>query len=252
PLLLCVFFFSKSRNTGVFGDSAKETGIEADVWRFYLLYMRPESQDTTFSWDDFALKVNSELLANLGNFINRALSFLSNNFGGVVPEMHLNDTDLELLTGIQEDSIEWDHQMDSVHQKDAVRTVLAMSRRGNQYMQSQQPWVLIKGSDEDKKRAGTIIGVATNISYHLAIVLHPIMPEISARIRAQCGAEALPAFSACPMSYLKPGHKIGTPRPLFTKMENAKIQEWKAKFGGSAVANAEPQKKVKGVAICLN
>ncbi|VDM72393.1 unnamed protein product [Strongylus vulgaris] len=156
------YLYSKSRNTGVFGDSAKETGIDADVWRFYLLYMRPESQDTTFSWDDFALKVNSELLANLGNFINRALSFLSNNFGGVVPEMQLKDVDVELLAGIQlisalvslkmlqEDSVEWDHHMDFVRQKDAVRTVLAMSRRGNQYMQSQQPWVLMKGSEEDK------------------------------------------------------------------------------------------------------
>lgn len=142
--------FSKSRNTGVFGDNAKETGIEADVWRFYLLYMRPESQDTSFSWDDFALKVNSELLANLGNFINRALSFLSNNFEGVVPEMNLNETDLELLSGVQEDSEEWDQMMDAVRQKDAVRAILSMSRRGNQYMQSQQPWVLTKGNEEDK------------------------------------------------------------------------------------------------------
>ena len=49
--------FSKSRGVGVFGDAARDTGIEADVWRFYLLYMRPENQDTAFSWDDFALKV---------------------------------------------------------------------------------------------------------------------------------------------------------------------------------------------------
>ncbi|KHJ83940.1 hypothetical protein OESDEN_16352 [Oesophagostomum dentatum] len=210
--------------------------------------MRPESQDTSFSWDDFALKVNSELLANLGNFINRALSFLANNFGSVVPEMHLNDVDLELLAGIQEDSIEWDQQMDAVREKDAVRTVLAMSRRGNQYMQSQQPWVLIKGSEEDKKRAGTVIGVAANISYHLAVVLHPIMPEVAARIRSQCGLERLPAFSPHPMSYLKPGHKIGTPKPLFTKMESAKVAEWKARFGGSTNGTAaEPQKKGKGM-----
>ncbi|KAL6736974.1 hypothetical protein Aduo_010656 [Ancylostoma duodenale] len=244
--------FSKSRNTGVFGDNAKETGIEADVWRFYLLYMRPESQDTSFSWDDFALKVNSELLANLGNFINRALSFLSNNFGGIVPEMQLTDIDLELLMGVQADSVEWDQLMNAVRQKDAVRTVLAMSRRGNQYMQSQQPWVLMKGSESEKKRAATVIGVAANISYHLAVVLHPIMPKVSARIRAQCGAERLPAFSTYPISYLKPGHKIGTPTPLFTKMESAKITEWKTKFGGAAAVLEEPRKKAKGREIFLS
>lgn len=63
--------FSKSRGVGVFGNNAQETGIPADVWRFYLLYVRPESQDSTFSWSDLMVKNNSELLNNLGNFANR-------------------------------------------------------------------------------------------------------------------------------------------------------------------------------------
>ena len=63
--------FSKSRGVGVFGDQAMDTKIPADIWRFYLLYVRPESQDSSFSWSDFVLKNNSELLNNLGNFINR-------------------------------------------------------------------------------------------------------------------------------------------------------------------------------------
>ena len=63
--------FSKSRGVGVFGSDARGTGIPADIWRFYLLYLRPEGQDSAFSWDDFVLKNNSELLNNLGNFINR-------------------------------------------------------------------------------------------------------------------------------------------------------------------------------------
>lgn len=55
----------------MFGDMAKDTGIPADIWRFYLLYLRPEGQDSAFSWSDLMLKNNSELLNNLGNFINR-------------------------------------------------------------------------------------------------------------------------------------------------------------------------------------
>lgn len=66
--------FSKSRGVGVFGDMAKDTGIPSDVWRFYLLYVRPEGQDSAFSWADMATKNNSELLNNLGNFINRLVS----------------------------------------------------------------------------------------------------------------------------------------------------------------------------------
>ncbi|CAF1399627.1 unnamed protein product [Rotaria sordida] len=63
--------FSKSRGIGVFGDNAQETGIPSDIWRFYLVSVRPETQDSIFSWTDLMLKNNSELLNNLGNFINR-------------------------------------------------------------------------------------------------------------------------------------------------------------------------------------
>lgn len=69
--------FSKSRGVGVFGDMAKDTGIPADIWRFYLLYLRPEGQDSAFSWSDLMLKNNSELLNNLGNFINRFWDILA-------------------------------------------------------------------------------------------------------------------------------------------------------------------------------
>jgi len=64
----------------VFGDNAKDTTIPADVFRFYLLYIRPESQDSAFSWADFVTKNNSELLNNLGNFVNRVLTFVQKNF----------------------------------------------------------------------------------------------------------------------------------------------------------------------------
>lgn len=63
--------FSKSRGIGVFGTDAKDTGLSADVFRFYLLYVRPESQDSSFSWEDLAAKHNTELLNNVGNFVNR-------------------------------------------------------------------------------------------------------------------------------------------------------------------------------------
>lgn len=69
----------------MFGNDAKETGIPVEVWRYYLLAVRPEAQDSTFQWDDFAAKNNAELNDNLGNFINRTLKFLFARFSGVVP-----------------------------------------------------------------------------------------------------------------------------------------------------------------------
>ena len=77
--------FSKSRGVGVFGSDAKETGIPVEVWRYYLLAVRPESQDTAFQWDDFAAKNNAELNDNLGNFINRTLKFIFARFDGKIP-----------------------------------------------------------------------------------------------------------------------------------------------------------------------
>lgn len=87
--------FSKTRKTGVFGDDAKSTGIPSEVWRYYLLINRPESQDTVFLWSDFMAKNNNELLANLGNFSNRCLKFLYREFSGKVPhyEGDLNSDD---------------------------------------------------------------------------------------------------------------------------------------------------------------
>ena len=77
--------FSKSKNTGVFGDQAKDTGIPSEVWRFYLLSNRPEQSDSAFYWDDLADKNNNELLKNLGNFVNRCLAFVYNRMDATVP-----------------------------------------------------------------------------------------------------------------------------------------------------------------------
>jgi methionyl-tRNA synthetase len=78
--------FSKTRGIGVFGSDAMETGIPADVWRFYIFYNRPEKADALFTWKDFQEKVNSELIGNLGNLVNRTLSFVSRYYDGNIPE----------------------------------------------------------------------------------------------------------------------------------------------------------------------
>lgn len=101
--------FSKSRNTGIFGDDAKKTGIPCEVWRYYLLANRPEQQDTVFLWKDFVAKNNNELLANLGNFTNRVLKFLSGSFGGKVPpyEGDKDDRDKAFLKSLNEKFLEF-------------------------------------------------------------------------------------------------------------------------------------------------
>ncbi|CAG9538556.1 unnamed protein product [Cercopithifilaria johnstoni] len=239
--------FSKSRGTGVFGDMVAETGIGADIWRFYLLYIRPETQDTSFSWDDFALKVNTELLNNLGNFVNRALIFLSKYFDGVVPNMYLEEQDKALLAQIASDLCDFDSCFSSVKLRDGIMKVLSISRHGNLYIQSTQPWVLLKGNENDRKRAGTVIGIAANLAYLIAVVLYPYMPSISAKIREQCGHPALALLPSTPIAFLKPGHKIGEPKPLFVKMEKNVIDDFKKRFGGVGEARVDEQMKKKEI-----
>ncbi|EGD75422.1 methionyl-tRNA synthetase [Salpingoeca rosetta] len=95
--------FSKSRGVGVFGNNAQESGIPADVYRFYLLYIRPETADTHFDWADLIAKHNNELLNNLGNFVHRALTFSAKFFDSKMTQVVLTDEDKESIAAINEE-----------------------------------------------------------------------------------------------------------------------------------------------------
>lgn len=227
--------FSKSRGVGVFGNNAKDTGIPADIWRFYLLFVRPESQDSSFSWDDFLLKNNSELLNNLGNFVNRALMFVSNFFGATIQKIELNDEDKELLAYITRELQGYVENLEKIRLREGIRNILSISRLGNQYMQSNKPWVLVKGTPEEKLRAGSVVSLGANVAVLLSVMLQPYMPETSKTIQEQLQAPAeCNVISEMFVCYLPEGHKISKPSPLFKKLEAAQIAELKAKFAGQA------------------
>lgn len=156
--------FSKSRGIGVFGNDAQDTGIPADVWRYYLASARPEGQDSSFSWNDLVARNNSELLNNLGNFINRALVFCEKNFNSTISTIELTDAEHTVLALINREIKGYVLSMEKAKLRDGIRHTMSISRHGNQYLQAQQPWVMLKGSDDDKKRAATVISFCCNIS----------------------------------------------------------------------------------------
>ena len=227
--------FSKSRGVGVFGDHAAQTDIEPDVWRFYLLYMRPEGQDTHFSWSDFMLKNNSELLNNLGNFINRSLKFVAKTYEGKMPKSHVTDTEYQLMALVNREVRSYVEDMIKIKLRDNLKRILHISRLGNQYLQENQPWKLIKGGDSDKVRAATVTNVAANLSCLVSVLLSPYMPTTSRIIQQQLNAPSdvniLPQNS-CFMNMIPAGHKIATPTPLFRKLEEAEIESYRKKFSG--------------------
>ncbi|XP_055307877.1 methionine--tRNA ligase, cytoplasmic [Sitodiplosis mosellana] len=227
--------FSKSRGIGVFGNDAQDTGIPADVWRYYLAAARPEAQDSSFSWNDLIARNNSELLNNLGNFINRALVFCEKNFNSTISAIQLSDVECNLLALINREIKGYIFCMEKGKLRDGIRHTMSISRNGNQYLQSQQPWVLLKGSEEEKKRAATIISFSCNIACILASLLSPFMPETSRRICSQLNIQRIPVDVDKPalQQHLKAGHKIGKPVPLFEKIEQSRLEELKRRYGGS-------------------
>lgn len=225
--------FSKSRGVGVFGTDAKQTGIPSDIFRFYLLYMRPEGQDSAFSWVDFAIKNNSELLNNLGNFINRALVFVDKFFGGVIPEMKLTKDDYTVLVYITRELKGYINALDKGKLRDGIKHILSLSKVGNFYLQEAQPWVLIKGNEHDKVKAGTVIGVSCNLACLLALLMKPYMPQTVEVISKQLNVSSdLFVLTSRATVFLKPGHKIGKPAPLFAKLEQSVVDDLKKRFAG--------------------
>uniref|UniRef100_A0A671Y7B3 Methionine--tRNA ligase, cytoplasmic n=1 Tax=Sparus aurata TaxID=8175 RepID=A0A671Y7B3_SPAAU len=237
--------FSKSRGVGVFGDMAKDTNIPSDVWRFYLLYVRPEGQDSAFSWADMATKNNSELLNNLGNFINRAGMFVTKFFDGCVPVMELQQEDKKLLALVGWELQQYIQLMDKVKIRDALKHILNISRHGNQYIQVNEPWKKIKGEDTERLRAGTVTGVSVNIACLLSVMLFPYMPTVSQTIRDQLNApqsiiSTMLQGNGTFVCALSAGHRVGTVSPLFQKLEVDQIEALKKRFSGQQVFDVAP------------
>ncbi|CAH8546207.1 unnamed protein product [Schistosoma bovis] len=237
--------FSKSRGIGVFGDDAMKSGVISDVWRFYLLYRRPESQDSAFIWDDFMLVNNSELLNNLGNFVNRSLSFVSRFFNSIIPSItKLEPVDTEFLARINKLFATYMRNMELCHLRDAIRNVLTIARLGNGYFQANQPWVAVK-KPETKQRSGVVISVAANVACLLGAMIYPYMPTIGKQIWIeQCDLqESQMSFvqiikNEFTVKRLLPdGHRIGKPVPLFRKIDPDEIKRLSQVYSGSSAAS---------------
>jgi len=170
--------FSKSHNTGIFSDDAIKTGIQADLWRFYLLYNRPEKSDYSFEWDDFLSIINKELIGNFLNLVNRTikfyLKFLSNE-----PLVIEFDEFREFLIEYKADIKEVDNLLNEVELKKALFKILNISSKANKLFQEQEPWKLI---NQDKKKTLALVSLLIYLIKDLTIFLYPYIPQASKKI----------------------------------------------------------------------
>lgn len=232
--------FSKSNNVGVFGNNAQETGVPPEVWRYYLLSVRPEVSDSSFTWADLAAKNNDELLKNLGNLINRTVSFLWKSFGGVVPEMvQGNAEDAGFLARIDSELTEYIALMEKVSLRAALKKAMAISSIGNLYLQTKKPWDLMKSEDRAAE-GGSALAFCANLVVLLCQILEPFLGTgFSVKVYKQLGLTHQPLINNIipetfdPSAWVKPGSKTNAPVVLFSALTPDRVAELRLKYGGA-------------------
>ncbi len=185
-----------------------------DYLRFYLVSAASIDQDIDFSWRSFADKINTELIGNYGNFINRVLTFCKNHFDGTLPAPTTFDSrDLALINKIGDAHSRVTKLMEKFDFLGAIRELMRLSKFGNEYFQSKEPW---KGGGEN------VVYLSVNLARSLAVLLEPFIPFSSKEILKQIKTTG--GWETAGELFLKPGHKIGNIHPVFRKIEESEVE----------------------------
>ena len=220
---------SKSRNWYI-GLKDFTASFNPDYLRFYIASIVTYSQDDlNFDFGGFAEKINNELIANVGNFVNRALSFTQKAFAGKVPEPgQLDAEDRAAVEEVATAVAEVGRLIQSNETDKALKRIMALSSLFNQYFQKKKPW-------SDAQTAPATLYVAANAARSLAILLAPFIPFSCEKIWSQLGLQGSVHEqswqSAAEMNMVQPGHTLGKVEPIFKKIEAKEIEEQKTKLG---------------------
>jgi methionyl-tRNA synthetase len=219
---------SKSRNWYI-GLKDFTSAFNPDFLRFYIASVVTYSQDDlNFDFDAFHERINNELIANIGNFINRALSFTHKTFHGIVPEPSYIDDKVEeeMATTVDETG----KLLSSNEIDKALKRILKYSNYMNHYFQTNSPWA-------NKDTSNTTVYVSVNAVRSLAVLLEPFIPFSCEKIWAQLNLEGGNSVheqtwgSAKDIRAIPPGHKLGRVEPIFRKIEAKEIEQWKNNLG---------------------
>ena len=220
-----------------------------DVLRYVLCANAPETKDNDFTWKDYQARNNNELVAILGNFVNRALVLTQKYYDGVVPSCgELTDYDLETIKDLEGVKANIESNIETYHFREALKSAMNLARIGNKYLADTEPWKVVK---TDAERVKTILNIALQITANIAIGIEPFMPFTAAKILAMMNLSKFDWESLGSMDLVAAGHQIGTASLLFEKIEDEtvqlqidKLQATKAaNEAENAAQNQEPQKE---------
>ena len=217
-----------------------------DVLRYALCATAPETKDNDFTWKDYQARNNNELVAVLGNFVNRALVLTKKYYDGVVPACgELTDYDRDTIAELSEIKASLESNIENYRFREALKDAMNFARIGNKYLADSEPWKLIK---TDAERVKTILNIALQITANIAVAIEPFMPFSAAKILNMLACEKFGWERLGAMDLLAEGHHIGEPTLLFEKIEDDVIQKQLDRLAEikkqnlAAEVKAEPQK----------
>jgi len=214
---------STSRNWAVWlHEYLKDFPGKQDVLRYVLCATMPETKDNDFTWKDFQARNNNELVAVLGNFVNRALVLTSKYFDGRVPvQSGLNDNDRQTLAEIPRLREAVEYNLENFRFREALKSAMDLARLGNKYLADNEPWKTIK---TDPARVGTVLNISLQISADLAVITEPFLPFSAKKIGEFMNLGDIKWDAAGKGDLLKAGHRLGQSALLFEKIEDGEIE----------------------------
>ncbi|MFR9578958.1 MAG: methionine--tRNA ligase subunit beta, partial [Rikenellaceae bacterium] len=220
-----------------------------DVLRYTLCANAPETKDNDFTWRDFQARNNNELVAILGNFVNRTLVLTQKYYEGVTPECgELTDFDRETIAEVAAVRTTLEQNIEAYRFREALKDAMTIARIGNKYLADSEPWKAIKS---DPERVKTILYIALQITANITIAFEPFTPFSTLKIAKMMNLEgALSWGQLGSMEIVAAGHVIAKPELLFEKIEDSVIEAQLEKLRSAreaiemaeAAANVEPQR----------
>lgn len=231
---------STSRNWAVWlHEYLQEFPDKQDVLRYVLTANMPETKDNDFTWKDFQTRNNSELVAILGNFVNRAMVLTQKYFDGRIPAAaEILDYDKETIAEIPRIKQAIESNLEEFRFREALKEAMNLARLGNKYLADTEPWKMYK---QDPERVATILNISMQITANLSILLEPFLPFTANKIRKMIDFADNKWEHAGNINLLKAGHQLNEPSLLFDKIEDDAIETQLAKLQATKEANAQKQ-----------
>ncbi len=215
---------STSRNWAVWlHEYLDELPDKQDELRYSLCSIMPETKDSEFTWKDYQAKNNNELVAILGNFVNRTLVLTQKYFDGLVPSRHkLQPIDEEALHQLQEIPNRVSTAIENFNFREAAAHMIDLARAGNKYLADTEPWKVIKA---DKMRVETILNISLQITASLSVISYPFLPFTSKKLQTMLNFQSTDWSTASANDLLAAGHMLEKPELLFQKIEDEWVEQ---------------------------